>query len=249
LILNADGTFTYTPTDGYNGPDSFTYEIDDGTGNTTQATVNITVTDYPSNTVIGTSAGDEWGASLIGAAASDDDIYSGGVMEGQRENVQGVAGTISEAQVHIVGSGNDRFILDADDTFSTDAKNADGQIRLRGFSIGDVTTDVDADTLVLGDFLRAGDPTFDGTAADAVRFFHFAGNLEFYLDREGGLGASGDAARVLEDGTYGGVAGGSSLFFEIKTHYSFADTTPDGTTLNSEAQIQALMDLGFLDFS
>ena len=31
LTLNADGSFTYTPTANYNGTDSFTYKANDGT--------------------------------------------------------------------------------------------------------------------------------------------------------------------------------------------------------------------------
>ncbi|WP_179091449.1 Ig-like domain-containing protein, partial [[Flexibacter] sp. ATCC 35208] len=30
--VNADGTYTYTPATNYNGPDSFTIEINDGNG-------------------------------------------------------------------------------------------------------------------------------------------------------------------------------------------------------------------------
>ena len=44
LILNADGSFTYTPNNGYFGLDTFTYEIFDGNGGSSQATVSITVT-------------------------------------------------------------------------------------------------------------------------------------------------------------------------------------------------------------
>ncbi|MBT9314085.1 beta strand repeat-containing protein [Leptothoe spongobia] len=44
VIVNTDGTFTYTPTANFNGGDSFTYTIDDGNGGTDTATVNITVT-------------------------------------------------------------------------------------------------------------------------------------------------------------------------------------------------------------
>jgi hypothetical protein len=244
LVLNVDGTFTYTPNLDFNGADSFVYEISDG-ATTTQATANITV-DYISNTLIGTSVGD----NLIGAAFSDDDIYSGGVSSFLAENVQGIAGTIFEAMAKDadIGSGNDRLIFDADDAYVDDASSVLGLIRIRDFTVGDVTTDSDADTLVLGDFLRAGDPTFDGTAADAIRFLHFANDKLLYIDRDGGLGVSGDAARTLSDGNvYHGINGGASLFLEFKG-YAF-DATPNGEVLNSEAQIQQLMDLGFLDFS
>ena len=43
LTLNADGSFTYTPNANFNGSDSFVYEVDDGSNNTAQATVTITV--------------------------------------------------------------------------------------------------------------------------------------------------------------------------------------------------------------
>ena len=43
LTLNSDGTFIYTPTPGFNGADSFTYEVDDGTGGVGSATVSITI--------------------------------------------------------------------------------------------------------------------------------------------------------------------------------------------------------------
>lgn len=43
VVINADGTFTYTPNSNFYGADSFTYSVSDGqTGST--ATVNITVT-------------------------------------------------------------------------------------------------------------------------------------------------------------------------------------------------------------
>jgi large repetitive protein len=44
LSLNPNGGFTYTPAQGYAGPDSFTYRTGDGVGQSSVATVAITVT-------------------------------------------------------------------------------------------------------------------------------------------------------------------------------------------------------------
>ncbi|WP_152442439.1 Ig-like domain-containing protein, partial [Grimontia indica] len=43
VILNPDGTITFTPTSNYNGPASFTYTISDGQGKSDTATVYLTV--------------------------------------------------------------------------------------------------------------------------------------------------------------------------------------------------------------
>ena len=43
LTLNSDGSFTYTPSSNYNGPDSFTYKANDGTNSGNTATASITV--------------------------------------------------------------------------------------------------------------------------------------------------------------------------------------------------------------
>ena len=43
LLLNEDGTFTYTPDGDFNGTDSFTYQVDDGNGGTVTGRVGIMV--------------------------------------------------------------------------------------------------------------------------------------------------------------------------------------------------------------
>ena len=43
VVINPDGTVTYTPTTGYVGPDTFTYSVSDGQGGVDTATVNVTV--------------------------------------------------------------------------------------------------------------------------------------------------------------------------------------------------------------
>ncbi|MGH8592219.1 MAG: cadherin domain-containing protein, partial [Gammaproteobacteria bacterium] len=44
LILNADGSFSYTPDTDFEGPDGFTYHANDGSADSSPATVTITVT-------------------------------------------------------------------------------------------------------------------------------------------------------------------------------------------------------------
>src|SRR5205085_4345819 len=41
VVLNANGSFTYTPASNYNGPDSFTYKANDGQLDSNAATVSL----------------------------------------------------------------------------------------------------------------------------------------------------------------------------------------------------------------
>ncbi|MEO0878538.1 MAG: Ig-like domain-containing protein, partial [Pseudomonadota bacterium] len=47
VVINADGTVTYTPNPGFTGGDSFTYTVSDGNGGVTMATVTVDVTATP----------------------------------------------------------------------------------------------------------------------------------------------------------------------------------------------------------
>ena len=47
LVLNEDGTFTYTPDEGFLGDDSFTYSVTDGSNTSSEVGVKITVTKKP----------------------------------------------------------------------------------------------------------------------------------------------------------------------------------------------------------
>src|SRR5262249_30146777 len=44
LTLNANGSFSYTPNANFNGTDSFTYHANDGSANSSNVTVTLTVT-------------------------------------------------------------------------------------------------------------------------------------------------------------------------------------------------------------
>ncbi len=75
VTLNADGSFTYTPNLGFSGSDSFTYRVDDGTGLTDDAVVDITVTAVPAGPLSlymqpsGSSA-DDWSLATTPAPAA-----------------------------------------------------------------------------------------------------------------------------------------------------------------------------------
>jgi VCBS repeat-containing protein len=43
LTINANGSFTYTPKEGFRGTDSFTYQANDGHGGTASATVTLKI--------------------------------------------------------------------------------------------------------------------------------------------------------------------------------------------------------------
>lgn len=47
MVVNEDGTWTYTPSKDYVGDDSFTVIVDDGHGGTTEATIVIHVKPTP----------------------------------------------------------------------------------------------------------------------------------------------------------------------------------------------------------
>ena len=57
LVLNANGSFSYTPHANYNGTDSFTYQVSDGNGGTDTATVSLTVNAVNDDPIAGADSG------------------------------------------------------------------------------------------------------------------------------------------------------------------------------------------------
>ena len=47
VVLNTDGTYTYTPNEGFDGPDNFVITVSDGKGGTTTTEVNVKVNALP----------------------------------------------------------------------------------------------------------------------------------------------------------------------------------------------------------
>jgi VCBS repeat-containing protein len=168
------------------------------------------------------------GKDYIVGTAMDETIYSGGLSAGN-DHVYGLG-------------GSDTFILDGDTAFLADnAKDHMATIRLRDATVGDVSTDSDADVLNIKDFL-------DGaglTATELLPYLHveswYYGTTLLYIDKEGSFDA---AARSAIDANPGGGANGADILVRLTGLDVFAGATSEAN--NTIAQLQSLMDLGFL---
>lgn len=69
VVMNADGTYVYTPDADYNGTDTFTYTVTDPSGETDSATVTVTVAPQNDAPIAGSIQG---GATEGGAVATVD---------------------------------------------------------------------------------------------------------------------------------------------------------------------------------
>lgn len=115
VVQNTDNTFTYTPTVGFVGNDSFTYVLRDAAGLTSTATVSLNVT-LGTNSIIGTNGND----NLVGTSRID-------VIQGLAGNdtLNGGAG----ADQLIGGLGNDQYIVDAGDLITENANEGTDTVR------------------------------------------------------------------------------------------------------------------------
>jgi len=95
VIINADGTLTYTPITNFNGGDSFSYTISDGNGGTATATVSVTVTPVNDAPVANddTSTTFEDNEITINVADNDSDIEGDKIIVAAV--TQGASGTVT----------------------------------------------------------------------------------------------------------------------------------------------------------
>jgi VCBS repeat-containing protein len=125
LVLNAStGAYTYTPNANYNGPDAFSFSVDDGAGGTDSGNVSITVTpvnDAPVCTAAAPSIGSLWPAnhSLINV------------------NVLGVTDPVEGSAITITITG-----IWQDEPTNT---IGDGNTLIDGFGVGTSTAQVRAE--------------------------------------------------------------------------------------------------------
>lgn len=113
VSLNADGSYTYTPSSGFIGQDSFTYTLNDGRGGSSVGVATLDITSR-ADQIIGTAGDDVLAASnnrdaTIAGLAGDDKITGKG---GNDVLIGGAGNDIIRG-----GSGNDTII--GDDVFVT----------------------------------------------------------------------------------------------------------------------------------
>jgi VCBS repeat-containing protein len=104
--VNADGTLSYTPDPDFNGPDSFTYTLDDRRGGTATATVRVevlAVNDAP------VAAGDEYG--------TDEDETLSVPADGVLGNDTDVDGQTPRAAL-VSATSHGRLVLNPDGSFT-----------------------------------------------------------------------------------------------------------------------------------
>jgi ELWxxDGT repeat protein/VCBS repeat-containing protein len=193
LVLNPNGSFTYTPDANFNGSDSFTYVADDGTGGTATATVNLTVTavnDAPVATNDAYSTNEDTPLTLVApwVLGNDTDADADTLTAGS-------ASTPANGSVALNADGSFTYTPNANfngsDAFTYVASDGNG-----GTSVATVSIAVS--------------PVNDAPVANADSYGPIAANTPFAVSAPGVLGNDTDAdADTLSAGSASTPANGS----------------------------------------
>jgi VCBS repeat-containing protein len=144
---NGDGTLTFTPTPGFEGPAEITYTISDGNGGTDEGVWTVTVAEQPLDGIVsGTDDGELIDVDYLGDPEGDRVDNNDEILPGEGPNDD-----IIEA-----GGGNDTIIAGEgdDDVFA-----GDGDDRVHGGTGDDILRGEDGEDTING---GAGDDTVDG---------------------------------------------------------------------------------------
>lgn len=260
LTLNADGSFTYVPNNGFSGQDQFTYELIDSKGNTSQATAKITVA------IEGTTGSDYqyWPVGSITDTVGDDLILPRGNTDAARDDIS------------LANGGADTIAFESSDPYTSDSAtwNSTGMFKITDFTLGDTSTNPEADALDLSDLLV----THDGdqvkmsslTTEQQAKHIFFGGGKSNYNDTnifvnvdgeytDSPIGGSDNALdylndndqSVLYDYRWGSSISaaehatiGTDLIFEVKDVDIVNYASSQSLTLNTTDFLQHLKDTG-----
>ncbi|MFJ4076160.1 Ig-like domain-containing protein [Curtobacterium sp. NPDC089991] len=121
VVVAKDGSYTYTPTTGYSGPDSFTYTVTDGTGGTDTVTVTVNVAPLAKDDTVRVAAGTTYTADTRATGVLGNDLGTGLTISSNTKPAHGEL-TLDKATGAITYtpadgfSGTDSFRYTATDT-------------------------------------------------------------------------------------------------------------------------------------
>ena len=141
LVLNSDGSFTYTPVANFNGTDSFTFTVSDGHGTSQTATANIRVNDVaapppPSGPTLSQQVGTFVSNTSGKTIANPDGSYSGECVSLVRQYLEQVfnirTGPWGNAVDYRSGGTGGNQLAARGFTWHTDRNFQDGDILVFG---------------------------------------------------------------------------------------------------------------------
>jgi hypothetical protein len=165
LTLNADGSLTYTPAPDFNGVDSFTYRANDGTQNSNETTVTLTVDPVADAPVVADDSYDTLQDSQLpipaaGVLANDTDVDGDGISVNRVNGIllDGLPRTTTlGGSVTVLADGS--FIYDPPagitgiDSFTYDAIGAGGLVSATAATVSiTVTVPVNLPPVAVDDF-------------------------------------------------------------------------------------------------
>ena len=221
LVLNTDGSFSYTPNQNFNGVDSFTYRVDDGTQNSNVATVTLTINAVNDLPII----------SFNQSAISVDEAQTA-EMTGRVLDVDGDLVTLSTSlgEIGDKGFGAWEWLFSTHDgptesqTVTVSADDGHGVIAHATFvlTVNNVTPDADAgpnQTVLRNDMVSV-----SGSFSDPATVFD--GTYLWSWDINGD-----DESDLNGSGAVGDVIGATTSFAEPGLYVlSFSVTDKDGDT-------------------
>ncbi|MEL7281074.1 MAG: Ig-like domain-containing protein [Pseudomonadota bacterium] len=217
--MASDGSFTYTPDADFNGTDSFTYQVDDGNGGTTTATVTVTVDPVNDDPI----------ASDVDVSVAEDDAIEGSLIE-DAFDVDGDNLTFSLVSGEEDGPFNGDVVVNEDgtytytpdpdfngeDSFTYQVSDGNGGITTATVTVtvdpanddpeaGDVDVSVDEDNTLDGTLaeeafdLDGDDLTFSLVVGDGEEFISGPFNGEVTINDDGTYSYTPDADFNGED--------------------------------------------------
>ncbi|MEM8778332.1 MAG: Ig-like domain-containing protein, partial [Cyanobacteria bacterium P01_G01_bin.49] len=130
LDFNEDGSFTYTPDQGFTGTDSFTYQASDGTDSSDPATVTLEVTQAPvteESLFFGTSGNDTFDVAITPDFDGNNDLAFTGSGDDLIDTTAGSGGNRlyggSDNDTFFLGNNNRAFGGEGDDIFYFEGGN------------------------------------------------------------------------------------------------------------------------------